>query len=245
MIGSHIMQQLIDHRNTGAPARNFAPLDKELWIRIIDIYEEEVALQYPFLDLEVMRQRIRASTPHPDNSTAAPDQAATEDIMSLVLSVASSIVDPGTLTVANTFVEGLFSAAMLRTQLGAVNKTDLSIIILAVCTNIQICQTENANMYAEHILLPQRQGNAGLESHRQCAPLTTRNYCPEFRRFSSPGNTRPAQGRGRKVLLVRVYAGSTMGFWHRPAILGSRLRHPSTTTVQRKPCHAFPGRHAN
>ncbi|KAM3529687.1 hypothetical protein MY4038_005275 [Beauveria bassiana] len=131
MIGSHIMQQLIDHRKTGAAPGAFAPLDKELWIRIIDIYEEEVALQYPFLDLEVLRHRIRASTPPSETNPAPPDQAAIEDIMSLVLSVASSIVDPGTLPVANSFVESLFSAAMLRTQLGAVNKSDLSIIILA------------------------------------------------------------------------------------------------------------------
>ncbi|KAM3450213.1 hypothetical protein MY3296_006322 [Beauveria thailandica] len=131
MIGSHIMQQLIDHRKTGAAPGTFAPLDKELWIRIIDIYEEEVALQYPFLDLEDLRHRIRASTPPSETNPASPDQAAIEDIMSLVLSVASSIVDPGTLPVANSFVESLFSAAMLRTQLGAVNKSDLSIIILA------------------------------------------------------------------------------------------------------------------
>ncbi|KAM3553781.1 hypothetical protein MY1884_006483 [Beauveria asiatica] len=131
MIGSHIMQQLIDHRKTGPAPGTFAPLDKELWIRIIDIYEEEVALQYPFLDLEDLRHRIRASTPPSETNPASPDQAAIEDIMSLVLSVASSIVDPGTLPVANSFVESLFSAAMLRTQLGAVNKSDLSIIILA------------------------------------------------------------------------------------------------------------------
>lgn len=133
MIGSHIMQQLIDHRKSGALPGGFAPLDRELWIRIIDIYEEEVALQYPFLDLESMRQRIRTSSPRGDSSPVPEDQAGVEDIMSLVLSVASSIVDPGTLSVANAFVEKLFSAAMLRTQLGAVNKTDLSIIILAVC----------------------------------------------------------------------------------------------------------------
>lgn len=134
MIGSHIMQQLIDHRNTGAPPGTFAPLDKELWIRIIDIYEEEVALQYPFLDLENLRQRIRAAAPPNEGSPVPEDQSGVEDIMSLVLSVASSIVDSGTLTVANSFVESLYSAAMLRTQLGAVNKTDLSIIILAVGT---------------------------------------------------------------------------------------------------------------
>lgn len=132
MIGSHIMQQLIDHRGTGSPARNFAPLDKELWIRIVDIYEEEVALQYPFLDLENLRLRVRTAGTQSDNAPIPEDQAGVEDIMALVLSVASSIVDPGTLRVANTFVEGLFSAAMVRTQLGAVNKTDLSIIILAV-----------------------------------------------------------------------------------------------------------------
>ncbi|OAA73297.1 fungal specific transcription factor domain-containing protein [Cordyceps fumosorosea ARSEF 2679] len=131
MIGSHIMQQLIDHRKTGAPPGTFAPLDKELWIRIIDIYEEEVALQYPFLDLENLRHRIRAAAPPSESNSVPQDQVAVEDIMSLVLSVASSIVDPGTLTVANSFVESLFSGALLRTQLGAVNKTDLSIIILA------------------------------------------------------------------------------------------------------------------
>ncbi|ATY58690.1 fungal specific transcription factor domain-containing [Cordyceps militaris] len=133
MIGSHIMQQLIDHRKTtaGAALGTFAPLDKELWIRIIDIYEEEVALQYPFLDLETLRHRIRASAPPSETNPVPDDQGGIEDIMSLVLSVASSIVDPGTLPVANSFVEGLFSRAMLRTQLGAVNKTDLSIIILA------------------------------------------------------------------------------------------------------------------
>ncbi|XWW92310.1 hypothetical protein V2A60_000233 [Cordyceps javanica] len=131
MIGSHIMQQLIDHRKTGAPPGTFAPLDKELWIRIIDIYEEEVALQYPFLDLQNLRQRVRASVPPSEAHPVPEDQSGIEDIMSLVLSVASSIVDPGTLTVANSFVESLFSGAMLRTQLGAVSKTDLSIIILA------------------------------------------------------------------------------------------------------------------
>ncbi|KAJ6788167.1 hypothetical protein PWT90_11125 [Aphanocladium album] len=131
MIGSHIMQQLIDHRKTGTPAGTFAPLDKELWIRIIDIYEEEVALQYPFLDLENLRNRIRAAAPPSEGNPVPEDQSGVEDIMALVLSVASSIVDSGTLTVANSFVENLYSTAMLRTQLGAVNKTDLSIIILA------------------------------------------------------------------------------------------------------------------
>lgn len=135
MIGSHIMQQLIDHRKTGAPPGTFAPLDKELWIRIVDIYEEEVALQYPFLDLENLRHRVRAAALPNESNPVPDDQVAIEDIMSLVLSVASSIVDPGTLTVANSFVESLYSDAMLRTQLGAVKKTDLSIIILAVRTD--------------------------------------------------------------------------------------------------------------
>ncbi len=126
------MQKVIDHRSSGAARGTFAPLETDHWINIFQVYEEEVGMQYPFIDLGELRRTVHAAESNTYGPSAAENLATIEDIATLILAVVSSLADPDTVDVANDLVGVLFGAALVRTQLTTANKTDMTIVILAV-----------------------------------------------------------------------------------------------------------------
>lgn len=126
------MQKVIDHRKSGAARGTFAPLETDHWINIFQVYEEEVGMQYPFIDLGELRRTVHAAESNTYGPSASEYLASIEDIATLILAVVSSLADPDTVEVANDLVGVLFGAALVRTQLTTANKTDMTIVILAV-----------------------------------------------------------------------------------------------------------------
>lgn len=136
------MQHMIEHRKSGSPRSNLALLEIDQWKSIIHRYEEEVGLQYPFIDCEDLRWRIRLSHSGADDSQIATDLDGVDDVVALILAVVSRFVEPDAAEAANALVEELYAAALVRAQLQSINKTGMTMIVLCVRARLHFYLTE-------------------------------------------------------------------------------------------------------
>lgn len=145
------MQRVIDHRKISGNRGKFAPLEADHWMNIFQVYEEEVGMQYPFIDLGELRRTVQAVESNTYGPNAVGEFASLEDMATLILAVVSSLADPDTVDVANDFVGDLFGAALVRTQLTTANKTDMTVVILCVCLLLRICLSTDTDTQLQSI----------------------------------------------------------------------------------------------
>ncbi|KAJ4327902.1 hypothetical protein N0V84_001713 [Fusarium piperis] len=116
-----------------------ATLSSSDWMQILQVYEEEIGLQYPFLDIHELQETIRSTKQataqeHPERLDAhAPRrryQERIDDISTLIFSTVSILADPSSAERSKHSVESIYGAAVSRSQLGNLNEDDLVLIIL-------------------------------------------------------------------------------------------------------------------
>ncbi|KAM0426604.1 hypothetical protein ACHAPT_008298 [Fusarium lateritium] len=109
------------------------------WVQIIQVYEDEIGLQYPFLDIHELRETIRSTKQA--TSQGAPEmlhshipkrryQERVEDISTLIFAAVSILADPVSAERSKPLVEAIYTGAVSRSQLGNLNEDDLVLIIL-------------------------------------------------------------------------------------------------------------------
>ncbi|KAF7558191.1 hypothetical protein G7Z17_g120 [Cylindrodendrum hubeiense] len=137
MVGAESMRQLVNHRTGGSPGGFLAAFEAKYWIKVMLIYEEEIGLQYPFLDIEKLKYDIRAirfsRSSAGVRSTAAKTakEARLEDVAFVIHAIVSTLTDPAAINVANPVIEEIFTGAIGRTQLNGVDRDELCVLILA------------------------------------------------------------------------------------------------------------------
>ncbi|KAH7010211.1 fungal-specific transcription factor [Ilyonectria destructans] len=136
MVGAESIQQLIDHRSHGAPGGLLAAFEAKYWIKLLLIYEEEIGLQYPFLDIEKLKQDIRAihiarsSVGAHSTVPKARKEERLEDVALVIHAIVSTLADPAAIEIANPAIDGIFTGAIGRTQLNGVDRDELCVLIL-------------------------------------------------------------------------------------------------------------------
>ncbi|KAK7403528.1 hypothetical protein QQX98_010706 [Neonectria punicea] len=134
LIGAETMRHLIQQRRLGSPGGVLAALDGEYWMKVLLVYEEEVGIQYPFLDVDILRQEIMAVKNNVSRSTVGVRKDHThdriEDMAITIHAIISTLADPTAIEIANPAAEEIFAGAVGRTQLNGADKEELIVLIL-------------------------------------------------------------------------------------------------------------------
>ncbi|KAL6898514.1 hypothetical protein GGI43DRAFT_384812 [Trichoderma evansii] len=139
---TYFLEKLLFHRANNAPGNALAYVDNDRWFSIIALYEEEIGIQYPFLNLDELRRQItegdvRNSKDDPLRQPKLPPGAKAsriqiENIAIHVLAIISIFADARTIEIANPWIEEIYAGTVARTQLDStVNAADLCLLILA------------------------------------------------------------------------------------------------------------------
>ncbi|KAH8884052.1 hypothetical protein GQ53DRAFT_731201 [Thozetella sp. PMI_491] len=139
LVGADVIRRLIHHRANSSPETCLDALDTETWLNVFQNYEEEVGLQYPFVDLERLRRLVRQSSGESAGGEvtgagpSADDDAPAErcrEIAILILVVTSTFTEPALFGISNPLVEEIHAGAILRAHLGNINTDELVLLIL-------------------------------------------------------------------------------------------------------------------
>jgi hypothetical protein len=131
-----LVQQCIN--TTGTPLSTLSLGD---WMQIIQVYEDEIGLQYPFLDIQELQGTIRSTKQGTTQGrserldvhiSGRRYQERLDDILNLIFYTVSILADPASAERSKPSVESIYGGAVARTQLGNLNEDDLVLIILVV-----------------------------------------------------------------------------------------------------------------
>ncbi|KAH7131111.1 hypothetical protein EDB81DRAFT_888403 [Dactylonectria macrodidyma] len=136
MVGSESMQQLMHHRSTASRGSILTAFEAKYWVKVLLIYEEEIGLQYPFLDIDKLKQDVRST--HVARSTAGVHATAPktckeerlEDVAVIIHAIVSTLADAAAIDIANPAMDEIFTGAIGRTQLNGVDRDELCVLIL-------------------------------------------------------------------------------------------------------------------
>ncbi|KAL7809265.1 hypothetical protein V8C26DRAFT_412108 [Trichoderma gracile] len=139
---TYLLEQLLLHRASKSAGNVLAFIDDDRWINIISFYEEEIGVQYPFLNLEELKRQItegdsrNARDDHHQSSQPPPSSQVSrsqiENIAIHILAIISIFADARAIGIANPWVEEAYAATVAKTQLNStINAADLCLLILA------------------------------------------------------------------------------------------------------------------
>ncbi|KAL7928665.1 hypothetical protein V8C35DRAFT_317668 [Trichoderma chlorosporum] len=138
----HLLEQLLSHRSSKTTGNVLAFVDNDRWLSIIAFYEEEIGVQYPFLNLEELKHQITEVDPRKtkdehllsssSSSDARPTRTQIENIAIHMLAIISIFADARAIGIANPWIEETYAATVARSQLQTdINAADLCLMILA------------------------------------------------------------------------------------------------------------------
>ncbi|KAG5661937.1 hypothetical protein KAF25_004176 [Fusarium avenaceum] len=108
-------------------------LDENFWVRVLRIYDEEVGMMYPFLDIDrlshQMLQRKRGFFLEDSPSSSLYGEQI-EIIAFLVLAIVSSFEGSKAVEITNPLVEKAFISTIPKIYLGSPSLSDLTLLIL-------------------------------------------------------------------------------------------------------------------
>ncbi|EFW99796.1 fungal specific transcription factor domain containing protein [Grosmannia clavigera kw1407] len=127
--GPKELQKLVNHRLHGSPGGVLAALSEECWADILYTYDEEIGLQYPFLDIaDLQRDISQAVHQRADGYFSQHDQIS--DIATLILAVVAIFTDSDSAEISNALVQNIFTDAIARTHLAGGDRQSLSLLTL-------------------------------------------------------------------------------------------------------------------
>lgn len=140
---TYLLEQLLLHRANNTLGNVLAFIDNDRWLSIIAFYEEEIGVQYPFLNLEELKRQVTEGDPRnakddhllpsQSSSDTKPSRSQVENIAIHILAIISIFADARAIGIANPWIEETYAATVARTQLqSTVNAADLCLLILAV-----------------------------------------------------------------------------------------------------------------
>jgi hypothetical protein len=133
------LQKLIQNRSSRKPTPLLSIIPVPRWLEILDMYEEEIGLLYPFLDVTELRNNLR------DSSLQLTDQehrqearlgTKLDEVLILVLAVMAVLEEPDVSTLGDDFVEQVVSGTWRRVHTGNVADHDITLSILIVCQKL-------------------------------------------------------------------------------------------------------------
>lgn len=116
-------------------------MDIQVWHNAIDVYQEEIGIQYPFVGLYELKKHIdrgrvedAKDSPRAMYGGTANRERTTQldDIAALVLVIAAAFKDSAASKIAKELVETTFTSIIVRTQLYPVDLDRSMVLILTV-----------------------------------------------------------------------------------------------------------------
>lgn len=106
------------------------------WLEILDQYEEEIGLLYPFLDITDLRSQLRdvagpESGPSPGAQETRVNQEL-EEVLILILAVMAVLEDPAISDSVDGLTEEIVASTWRRTHTGNTSSHDVNLLILVV-----------------------------------------------------------------------------------------------------------------
>lgn len=144
------MRQAVAYRQNSPSRKVLEVFDVDSWVQILQIYEEEIGLQYPCLDIRHLVGRIcqiktelNQAEGHGEEATAnvPPRDRNVHDIAFVILAIISAFVDPSATELSDTFVGEICGTRMLNTHLRNVDVEDLKLLVLTVSKHSKIIRT--------------------------------------------------------------------------------------------------------
>jgi hypothetical protein len=135
-VNTQDLKNLIAQRSTGKQLSLLSLIPMSRWLEILDQYEEEIGLLYPFLDITELMKQLRDAagqglSPAQDRQGAKASQELDEVLM-LVLAVMAVLEDPAISDSIDTLAEDIMVNTWRRTHMGNVSSHDVNLHILMV-----------------------------------------------------------------------------------------------------------------
>ena len=107
------------------------------WTKIIDIYEDEIGSQYPFMDLDIIRDHVKAAC-QDTSSDPSPVASHMEHTLFLILAVVAVLEDPDISQLADVFTQKSRQYATAKAQDETVDDHTIRLLILVVSPSMPI-----------------------------------------------------------------------------------------------------------
>ncbi|KAH8195995.1 hypothetical protein TruAng_009833 [Truncatella angustata] len=128
------LRVLIQERAERKPQPLLSIIAMSRWLEILDFYEEEIGLLYPFLDVTDIRNQLRDASSHlPNPEDAGQDIKLShklEEVLVLVLAVMAVLEEPDVSGLCDEFAERVMVGTWRRAHTGNVSDHDVNLSIL-------------------------------------------------------------------------------------------------------------------
>ncbi|KAF4959003.1 hypothetical protein FSARC_10872 [Fusarium sarcochroum] len=132
-VGVNQIRQAIEHRTVASEGGTLAAFDMDTWIAVLKLWDEEVGLQYPLLDIHQLVDQIDAAkkdATSPEISPSSTEQYAA-DIAFLILAILSCTKDASAVEVADPVVQEIHGVTLVQVHTGHIKRESLVLLILA------------------------------------------------------------------------------------------------------------------
>jgi hypothetical protein len=131
-VGVDQVRQAIEYRTVGSVGGALAAFNMETWVAVLQLWDEEVGLQYPLLNIhqllgEINAAKQDAASPRP--SPGSKYQYAS-DIAFLVLAILSCIRDASAVEVADPAVQELHGIVLVQVHTGSIKREPVVLLLL-------------------------------------------------------------------------------------------------------------------
>ncbi|KAG8676424.1 hypothetical protein FPOAC1_002427 [Fusarium poae] len=131
-LGVDQIRRAIEYRTVGSIGGALAAFDMETWMGVLQLWDEEVGLQYPLLNIHQLLNEIdgakqNAASPKPSPSSNYQYAA---DIAFLVLAILSCIKDASAIEVADPAVQQLHGIVLVQVHTGRLRRESMVLLLL-------------------------------------------------------------------------------------------------------------------
>ncbi|GKU08000.1 transcription factor [Fusarium langsethiae] len=131
-VGVDQIRQAIEYRTVGSVGGALAAFSMETWMAVLQLWDEEVGLQYPLLNIHHLLGEINAAKQDaalPKPSPGSKYQYAS-DIAFLVLAILSCIKDASAVEVADPAVQELHGVFLVQVHTGSIRREPVVLLLL-------------------------------------------------------------------------------------------------------------------
>ncbi|CAF3640275.1 unnamed protein product [Fusarium graminearum] len=132
VVGVDQIRRAIEYRTVGSIGGALGAFNMETWIAVLQLWDEEVGLQYPLLNVRQLLEDIDAAKQDAASPKLSPgtNHQYAADIAFLVLAVLSCIKDASAVEVADPAIQELYGTVLVQVHTGQVKREPLVLLLL-------------------------------------------------------------------------------------------------------------------
>ncbi|CEI66187.1 unnamed protein product [Fusarium venenatum] len=131
-VGVDQIRQAIEYRAVGSMGGALAAFNMETWMAVLQLWDEEVGLQYPLLNIHQLLNEIDAAKQNAASPRPSPNSnyQYAADIAFLVLAILSCIRDASAVEVADPAVQELHGIVLVQVHTGRIRRESMVLLLL-------------------------------------------------------------------------------------------------------------------